>query len=217
MRDERLEPVVAIEVDGLLSASVTQPGGSPPGEFFETEIVFLRGAYPSGTQPEPAWNSEGIAVVRHWFSRIGMEWVRGLLDDGTAVVWASTWLEYANRYFSLVLGLPDLPVVVTEHQWAGITSGEISARQIASRFDDRPLLFVTDMLPQTGRRHLERLRRPRDRALTRLHYIPWSSSPSAGDVRAMDHWLCLARTTEGQSELSRVRRLDLERTRQSRR
>lgn len=214
MRDKRLEPVVAIEVDGLLSASVKLPAGSSPSEFFETEVLFQRGAYPRGTQPEPAWNVHGTAIVRHWFSRIGMEWVRGLLDDGTVVVWASTWLEYANRYFSPVLGFPDLPVVVTEREWRGITNGRIRARQIASVFDERPLLFVTDMLPPTGSRHLEKLRRPEDRALTRLHYIAWSSSPARRDIRAMDGWLDLAKTIEGQEELRRQRRSDLERTRE---
>lgn len=205
----RFRPVVAIEVDGLIAVPVTLPAGHAPEDVIEMEVIIHKRAYPSSTQPEPAWGPGGTSTTRYWFSRVGLAWVDRLLTEGVEVVWASTWLEYANTYFSPTLGLPRLPIAVTEDDWIGLTIGDIKARQIARQFDGRPLLLVTDMLPQGGRRYLQALRRPADRALTELRYIPWSSSVDENDTGVMSDWLDLARSPEGHEELRRLREREL--------
>lgn len=211
-----LRPVVAIEVDGLLSVPVTRPEGEPPPDVIDTNITFHREDYPTRTQAQPNWDADGTWTTRYWFSTIGLEWVRGLLARGIEVVWASTWMDCANRYFGPALRLPDLLIALDADHWAGATVGDIKAEQLSRRIDGRPLLLVTDALPLAGRRALLQRRLPRDRATTRLQYIPWSSPVSSGDIAQMDHFLELSQTAEGREELRRVRRKDLARERRRR-
>lgn len=212
----RFEPVVAIEVDGLLSVPVTSPAGPPPDQLLELGLVIHRQAFPYGTVPEPVWDANDTWTSRHWFSRLGLAWVNSLVASGVEVVWASAWLEYANLYFAPNLGLPHLPVAITKEDWAGPTVGDIKARQLARQFDGRPLLLITDALPLRGRRHLDALRRPVDRALTSLTYIPWHSPVTEEDIDDMNRWLELASTPDGHDELRRQRRRDLARVRRRR-
>lgn len=208
MTAPRFDPVVAIEVDGLLSIPVTRPGHPPMGAL-EIEVTMRADAYPSRTQAQPAWRPDGTWTTPHWISRTGLAWVRQLIARRVDVVWASTWLDYANSTFGTALGLPHLPIALSDAKWTGDTIGDIKAQQLGRQFDGRPLLLVTDTLPLHGRRTLEQARRPQDRALTRLQLIPWSAPVSEGDITAMDNWLHLAGTAEGHAELRRLRQRDL--------
>jgi hypothetical protein len=204
--EPRFAPVVAIEVEGLLSVPVTHPGQATPPTYLETQITLRRQAYPEKTQAEPPWDARNEWVATHRISRLGLAWVRGLLERRIEVVWASTWLTHAHTYFGRLLGLPELRSVLFEEDWKGVSIGDMKVQQIGRQFDGRPLLWVTDALPITGRRALEQARRPRDRATTHTHLVPWSSDLSMGDIAAMDSWLELAGTPEGHQELRRLRR-----------
>jgi len=206
----RFQPVVGIEVDGLLAVPATYSG-----QVIEEEITMSRHAYPRVTQSEPRWDEDGTWASGWRFSRLGREWVADLLTRGVEVVWASTWLEHANTTFSPVLGLPSLPVVLTEENWTGPTVGDAKVRQIARRFDDRPLLLITELPPLQGRSALPASRRPQDHAVTRLHVIPYSTGVSERDIATLNHWLDLAQSPHGHEELRRLRRRDLARARRA--
>lgn len=166
-------------------------------------VTLRRDAYPRSTQPEPIWDADGASPTTFSFALPGIAWLHDLIAQGTEVVWASTWLDYANTYLSPALGLPNLPVVVSEADWAAICDGNLTGSQIAHRYDGRPVLFVSDMLPPKGLQHLEQLRHPHDRALTHFQHVPWSATISHRDIATMNRWLSLTSTPDGQSELRR--------------
>lgn len=211
----RYRPVVAIEVEGLLERPVLP--SRVPWDVMDVEITMRRNVYPTATRVEPEWDYEEESRAHHWFSRLGVDWVKGLLDEGTEVVWASTWREYANVYFADVLGLPRLPVGVRLDGGRHESVPAWKASQLAGRFDGRPLLWVTDELPAEGGRVLGARRSPRDRFLTGVHLIPFNSWVSDGDIQRMSRWLDLVQTPEGHEELRRLRRRDQERARKRRR
>lgn len=209
---KRFRPVVAIEVDGLLATEVLPL--PLPDRAFELDVTLKRNVYPTVGRPQPEWDEYGERRERLWISKVGLDWVKNLLESGTEVVWASTWREYANVYFTRALGLPELPVAV---RWDGghhANTADWKASQLARRFDGRPILWVNNELPADGVRVLEALRHPRDRVLTHLFFIPSSSPVSAGDIGRMDEWLYLAGSAEGHADLRRLRRTHQEWARQ---
>jgi hypothetical protein len=203
MTDPRFRPVVAIDVEGLLSVIVRSEDGPAPAGYFQQRITVHHDQYPHAVMPQLPWTDDGTWTSTYWFSGMGVAWVKDLLARGIEVWWASTWLEYANHYISPALGFPDLPVAVTAKQWDRICIGDTRPAQLVRQFDKRPLLLVTDMLPTRGRRHLDLLRRPADQALTHLEYIPWNSHVSAADIDTMNKWIENASSSDGQLELRR--------------
>lgn len=213
--NERYRPVVAIEVDGLLERPVLP--GPAPADVIELEITMRRQVYPTATRAEPSWDAEEAWRALHWFSRLGVDWVKRVLAEGSEVVWASTWREYANVYFADPLGLPALPLGVRLDSGRHEDVLSWKMHQLAGSYAGRPLLWVTDQLPMSGGRALAALRGPRDRFLTAVHLITLNSWISEGDVQRMDRWLGLTRTKEGHAELRRLRRRYQDQTRQRRR
>lgn len=212
---DRYRPVVAIEVDGLLERPVLQMPAS--SEVIEMEITMRRSVYPTATRAEPKWDAAEEWCAVHWFSQLGVNWVRRVLAEGAEVVWASTWREYANVYFSDPLGLPHLPVGVRLDHGRHADILEWKMHQLAASYAARPLLWITDQLPPSGGRALAALRNPRDRFLTAVHLISFTSWVSEGDVQRMDRWLQLVRTEEGHQELRRLRRRYQDQARQRQR
>ncbi len=95
------------------------------------------------------------------------------------MVWATTWQEHANTYFAPILGIPPLPVAVRgdrEEEWG---PAEWESVRLAAGFPGWPVLWVDDMQPEWAGYQLDALRKPNDRALTRLHgsVTPRSGSP----------------------------------------
>lgn len=103
----RYRPVVALEIDGVLDLPVSGP--QAPEHLVEIELTVKRDLFPSSTRHQPEW-MDGEWRARHWISKIGLSWIQSLLAAQIEVVWASTWREYANVYFTDSIGLPHLPV-----------------------------------------------------------------------------------------------------------
>lgn len=203
---DRFRPVVAIDIDGVLRLAVPPEGPGPEGAY-PVEITMRRGAYPHAYHRSPGWTSNGTSTGTYWLSGIGAEWIRSLLERGVEVVWATTWQEYANVYFAPVLGIPELPVAVTGRQVHGWDSSDWKSVRLRERFPGRPLVWVDDNPVTNGTFAIDHMRAPRDRALAYFH---WVARPQAGirihDIAAVEAWVTLASTTEGQAELRRRRR-----------
>jgi len=204
---DRYRPVVAVDVDGVLRLRRGKAAELDPPGAFVAEVTVFRYAYPSVFHSPPTWDDDGMSTGRHMFSGVGAAWVRSLLDRDVEVVWATTWQHYANEYFAPMLGIPPLPVAVRgddEREWG---PAEWKSVQLADGFAGRPLLWVDDMPPIRAGYQLDELRKPRDRALTRLQ---WIRDPTVGlsstDVTEMNEWLELATTEPGHAELRRRRR-----------
>ncbi|MEW1835944.1 hypothetical protein [Microbacterium sp. NPDC079995] len=206
MTDPQFRPVVAIDMDGVLRVPV-RSGGHDPDQVI-ANITFRRDAYPTLHHSQPPWNSRGRYTDEHGeaFSRVGVEWVQDLLRRGIDVVWATTWQQHANTYFAPVLGLPELPIAVSDDRSGHDDPGMWKAAQLAtdSRWAGRPLAWVDDAIP-SGRK-IEDARRPKDRALTLSFRVgaPWDGI-RAWEVAELDAWLALASTAAGHVELRRRR------------
>ena len=207
----RYRPVVAVDLDGVLRLRHRNAVGRFPFGAFDAEVTVRRDAYPSVFHSPPLWGDDGVLTRQYVFSGVGTAWVRSLVDRGIDVVWATTWQEYANTYFAPVLGIPPLPVAVQGDDEAEWGPAEWKSVRLAARFPGRPLLWVDDMPPVRAGFGLDALRKPNDRALTRLH---WVRDPAVGitadDVAEMDEWLMLALTEDGHLELRRRRRRERE-------
>ena len=205
--DNGYRPVVAVDVDGVLRLRNGKAADADRLGAFPAKVTVRRDAYPHVFHSPPMWNDDGVSTTRSLFSGVGAAWVRSLLDRGVEVVWATTWQEHANTYFAPILGIPPLPVAVRgdrEEEWG---PAEWKSVRLAAGFPGRPLLWVDDMPPEWAGYQLDALRKPNDRALTRLQ---WIRDPAVGitpdDVVETDEWLELASTPDGQRELRRRRR-----------
>lgn len=204
MTSDWFRPVVAIEVTGLLGAPLPPTIDTRFLAGTGAEITFRRGSFPSRFVGEPRWDEHGEHVERWAFLGRGVSWVRGLLEQGVEVVWASRYQEFTNTYFSSPLELPELPVAAVDDGRFHTTEAEWKASQLGrGAYADRPILWVNDELTTAGRHLVERHRKPGMRALTWSQYIP--DSASDGDVQVMDEWLALASSPAGQSELRAMR------------
>lgn len=203
---ERFRPVVALEVHGLLERLVLD--GPPPEGVLERDLTMRRNEFVVGMGPEPEWDDEGTWRARHWFSLPGVEWVRQLVASGIEVAWASTWAERANTVFAEPLGLPALPVATSAQ------GAHAQAYELATRYDGRPILWVTPDWPDDGPDIIERVRHPKDRVLTLMYYLPLLDGPRPGDIARMNRWLELAGSEGGHEELRRLRRQHQDRARQ---
>ncbi|WP_438354772.1 hypothetical protein [Microbacterium sp. CJ88] len=206
MTEDRYRPVVAIEVDGLLRCRPWLDRPQSTDDQFVVELTLRRETYPTRFAEELAWNAGGEATVGWAFSRLGVAWVRGLQCKGIEVVWASVYGDSANTYFMAPLDLDNMTVVVRDDGQSYASGAEMKAYQLGRQFDGRPLLWVTDDLPATGRRLLDGLRRPVDRAVTATHYLPPGLPVSENDIDHQGAWLDLAQTPDGHDELRRRRR-----------
>ncbi|APZ33060.1 hypothetical protein BOH66_01160 [Microbacterium aurum] len=207
MTDQRYRPVVALDMDGVIRALTNLPSE----QLVAHTITMTRDNYPHGfMHGEPEWDDDGLSTEVEYFSRVGVEWVRDLVRRGVDVRWATTWQEFANVYFSPVLGLPDLPVAVGVPGKRSLSPGGWKAWQLAQRFDGRPLVLVDDE-PGEGRRCLMAGRRPADRPLTRIHRVTtFLTGLRAPDVAALETWLTLASAPEGHRTLRAQHLAELE-------
>ena len=211
--DSRFRPVVAVDVDGVLRVERPEPGAAPEG-VFSRRITIRREGYPTFLHREPEWDEDDTWTSTHWFSGVGGQWLRELIDRGVEVVWATTWQHAANRYFTKPLGLPELPVAVRGDGPRSFGSAMWKAIELAEGFPGRPLMWIDDHRDARALTLLDELRRPADRALTHFYWIwDWAAGIAPSDVERMDHWLELASTPAGHEELRKERRRERERDR----
>ncbi len=182
-------PVVAIDIDYVVRIPNAKLGQEFREDVRTTEIVMRAGAVPTVHHSQPPWDSEGLWRATHSFSGIAVDWIHHLLDRGIDVYWASTWVEYANIYFSPILELPDLPLAVIDDGNRDEPLAVWKARQIVELAPGRPLLWIDDAIPRldaeyvidhrAGQPVFTRYFRVRDRAL----------GFSQADQRMCDRWI----------------------------
>lgn len=205
--DARFRPVVAVDVDGVLRVEAPDSGETPPEGVFRRRVTVTREGYPLVFHREPEWDEHDQWSSHHWFSGVGAEWLRDLLDRGVEVVWATTWQHAANQYFAKRLGVPQLPVAVKGGPQGSWTASMWKAAQLGAKFPGRPLLWVDDTRSREALNRLDWARRPRDRAVTHFHWVTdWAAGITRDDIIEMDQWLALASTPDGHDELRRQRR-----------
>ena len=202
----RLKPVVALDIDGVLRIH----DGFRVDGAFSREITFHKDDYPDLFHGAPLF-VDGVITDEDWFSGVGAAWVRDIIDRGIEVVLATTWQHWANTYFGDILGLPELPVAVTDpgrEAWFHC-SPSWKSHQLSRQFNGRPLMWVDDNPWDRRGEDLHELRLPRDRALTHFQHTNWFTGIRAEDVAEMDAWLALASTEVGHNELRARRRRKL--------
>lgn len=221
-KDLRLRPVVAFDVDGVLRVhsfaplygGLEQPGSRPAQNLFSAEVTMEKAEYPSLFHGKPHWDEDGTHSGTEHFSVEGAELIRSVVEGSRAdAVWATTWQRWANTYFAPHLGIPEIPVAVEtlepeERNWAHCSPAWKSA-QLSRQFDGRPLIWLDDNMPDRPSEDLIELRRPIDRALTLCYKVDGYTGITPEDVVAINAWIELASTPEGQKELraERVRML----------
>ncbi|GAA5037662.1 hypothetical protein ACFQRL_14215 [Microbacterium fluvii] len=203
MIEDRYRPVVALDL-GTIALKPSRDDADSSAEMRVT-ISMRTDAYPALFQPRPRWARRGEGTQEFAFSRVAVGWVRSLVDRRIEVVWASEWQQHANTYFSGPLRLPELPIGVSGPAEDGQDAADWKCRNLAARYPGRPLLWVEENPPVWPQ--LEDRRLPADRALTSTYLF---RSPSRGitdaDAAAMDDWLALAGSPDGQAELRARRR-----------
>jgi hypothetical protein len=206
---DRYRPVVAIDIDGVLRLAVPPEGPAPDGAY-SVNLTMRRDAYPQAYHRPPKWSPDATATGTYWLSGIGADWIRSLLSRGVEVVWATTWQEYANVYFTPALGIPELPVAVVGRQVHAWDSSDWKSAKLRERYQGRPMVWIDDNPVSSNTFAFDETRSPKDRALAYFH---WVTQPQAGlrahDIAAVEAWLELASTPEGHTELRRRRRTTL--------
>ncbi len=187
---ELLRPVVAIDIDYVVRIPNAKLGQEFREDVRTAEIVMRAGAVPTVHHSEPPWDSDGLWKATHSFSGIAVEWILSLLTRGIEVHWASTWVEYANTYFSPALGLPALPLAVVDDGYRDERMAVWKARQIMELAPGRPLLWVDDAVPRLDAEYVIDHRAPNRPELTHYHRVPDRSLGfTLSDRRECDRWL----------------------------
>ncbi len=137
------QPVVGLDFDGVLN--IVPRAGLPEG--FERHIVELdRENWPTHPYIRPL--PDGRAGVLHGVvvSRAHGAMVRGWIEAGAAVVWATTWERAVLRNASLC-DLPELPVLEISKVLAGPLPRRTADWKVAglqAAFAGHPLVWVDD-------------------------------------------------------------------------
>jgi hypothetical protein len=201
---DRYRPVVAIDI-GVLRLTVPPEGPGPEGAY-PVEMTVRRDAYPRAYHRPPRWGRDGMLMSTMWLSGTGAEWIRSLLARGVEVAWATTWQEYANVYFAPALGIPKLPVATTGKEVHGWASSDWKSVRLRERYPGRPLAWIDDNPVSDDTFAIDETRAPHDRALAHFQLIGRSHEGIRADhIQAVEAWLELASTREGQQELRRRR------------
>ncbi|TDL45282.1 hypothetical protein [Microbacterium oleivorans] len=209
---DRLRPVVAIEVEGLIAVH-HELGRLPSSDRWPLKVNIYRDMIPEEAWDRPRWDEDDHWVRWYWISRTGVDWVQSLLGDGIDVVWISQWHGAANTCFGEPTGLPELDSVREKSRRGPFSVAEFETSPLRARSDGRPLLLVTRVAPGDGGQSLVRQRRPRDRAITALRTVSWEMGPTPEALAEIDQWLTLASDPAGQEALRDQRRCDLARSR----
>jgi hypothetical protein len=119
-------PVLAIDIDGVISLFGFDESKPPPGEF---HLV------------------DGIP---HYLSRDAAKRINGLLDMFEGV-WASGWEERANDHLPRIFGLPELPYLSFDGR-ARFGTAHWKLEALTEYGVDRPLAWVDDSLDDSCRK-----------------------------------------------------------------
>jgi hypothetical protein len=120
-RDQPNKPILAVDIDGVISLfDFDEAAGDPPGEFHL------------------------IDGMLHCISHKAGERLRRLANS-FELVWASGWEDRANDHLPAILGLPELPYLIFDGRAQfGTSHWKLDALE---RFAaDRPLAWIDDSL-----------------------------------------------------------------------
>ncbi len=128
------KPILAIDIDGVISLFGFDESERPPGEF---HLV------------------DGIP---HFLSREAGERIKLLLEtyDG---VWASGWEDRANDHLPMILGVPELPFLSFDGR-ARFGTAHWKLEALEEYGADRPLAWIDDNLDRSCHRWAERRAAP---------------------------------------------------------
>jgi hypothetical protein len=122
----REKPLLAIDIDGVISLFGFEEGEQPAGEF---HLV------------------DGLP---HYLSRDAGERLKRVLKTYEGV-WASGWEDRANDNLPSILGLPELPYLSFDGR-ARFGTAHWKLEAIAEYAGDRPLAWIDDNLDRSCRR-----------------------------------------------------------------
>ncbi|MDI2129760.1 hypothetical protein [Yinghuangia seranimata] len=143
-------PLLLLDVDGPLNPYALQPGPVRPGYVSHR----LRPGAPADAPPVDAGERSALRVD------LNPEHGEALLALPFDLVWATTWMQEANRLIGPLIGLPELPFVdfldddvatpspTAKLHWKTAT--------LAAYAGDRPFAWVDDELARADRRWLAR-------------------------------------------------------------
>lgn len=198
MDKDKLRPVVAFDVDGVLRVRRFTKDESP--DYVEHAITFKDSEYPELFHGSPRWPEDGLYTSVDTFSKPCIDLIKELVaDENVDVVWATTWQHWANKYFTEVLGLPKLPVAVVsmEENWFR-SSPNWKSYQLGEGFNHRPLMWIDDNLPDRPNERLESRRLMVDVPLTKSYETNPYTGLTSEDARSIREWVKLASSVDGQ-------------------
>jgi hypothetical protein len=120
------KPILAIDIDGVISLFGFDEGEQPPGEF---HLV------------------DGLP---HFISRPAGERISRLLDTYEGV-WASGWEDRANDHLPRILGVPELPFLTFDGR-ARFGSSHWKLEALDEYGGDRPMAWIDDNLDRSCRK-----------------------------------------------------------------
>jgi hypothetical protein len=154
------KPLLAIDIDGVISLFGFEEGEQPPGEFH-----LLDG-------------------MPHYLSMDAGKRIKRLLKTYEGV-WASGWEDRANDHLPLILGLPELPHLTFDGR-ARFGTSHWKLEAIEEYAADRPLAWIDDNLDRSCRRWAKK--RSRD-APTLLVPTESPSGLQEAHVEALLSWV----------------------------
>jgi hypothetical protein len=120
------KPLLAIDIDGVISLFGFEEGEQPPGEF---HLV------------------DGLP---QYLSRDAADRINRLLKTYEGV-WASGWEERANDHLPMILGLPKLPYLTFDGR-ARFGTAHWKLEALTEYGGDRPMAWIDDSLDRSCRR-----------------------------------------------------------------
>jgi hypothetical protein len=135
VHEQRERPVLAVDVDGVISLFGFEDAGDPPGDF---QLI------------------DGMA---HCISRpVGARLRR--LSEVYELVWATGWEERANDHLPTLLGLPGELPYLSFGGGARFGTADWKIHAIEAYAGDRPLAWIDDCIDDSCRRWARQRERP---------------------------------------------------------
>ncbi len=130
----RKKPLLAIDIDGVISLFGFDDGVQPPGEFHLVD------------------------GMPHYLSRDAAERIKRVLKEYEGV-WASGWEDRANDHLPLLLGLPEMPHLTFDGR-AQFGTAHWKLEAIDEYAGDRPLAWIDDNFNRACRRWAKKREAP---------------------------------------------------------
>ncbi|GGO93944.1 HAD domain-containing protein [Wenjunlia tyrosinilytica] len=129
-------PLLLLDVDGVLNPFAAPPERRPEG-------------YATHRMRPNGWDAPGLKPLRVWLNPAHGPLLLALPYE---LVWATTWMDEANRWISPQLGLPELPFIAWPEMFAVDENGvHWKTRHLVEYAAGRPFAWVDDELGDPDR------------------------------------------------------------------